>query len=184
MSKSSGVIGSHRNCVRCNADYIVASARQRFCGSRRIEGSCSWLWIKELSKRRGNSQAVKEYRKKWYEKNRARLSANSRIKYAANRVSILARQVAANTQRPNRYKRLYGITTDDYDRLFSLQHGGCAICGTKEIDKAKRRKYFCVDHCHKSGKVRGLLCVSCNVLLGQFELKKRAIIRYLEDSGN
>ena len=59
-------------------------------------------------------------------------------------------------------KYLYGITPDDYNQLFQQQNGCCAICG-KHQSKLKRR--LDVDHDHKSGKVRGLLCNPCNKII-------------------
>jgi recombination endonuclease VII len=55
----------------------------------------------------------------------------------------------------------YGITVDDYERMFVEQDGKCAACG----DSAGDRRLD-VDHCHDSLKVRGLLCRKCNVALG------------------
>ena len=60
-----------------------------------------------------------------------------------------------------RFKHLYGITPEDYEALFKTQHGLCAICK----NPPKRKKLF-VDHCHGSGRVRGLLCDTCNLFLG------------------
>lgn len=54
----------------------------------------------------------------------------------------------------------YGITFEEYCYLYNLQDGCCAIC--KEIPK----KCLVIDHCHYIGHVRGLLCQSCNLLLG------------------
>lgn len=58
----------------------------------------------------------------------------------------------------------YGITVEDYEKLFKAQKGKCAICGTS--DPGQGKKHLCVDHCHKTGKVRGLLCHQCNRALG------------------
>lgn len=57
----------------------------------------------------------------------------------------------------------YGITIDDYNRMFKEQCGGCAICGKhqSELDRA-----FDVDHNHVTEKVRGLICNKCNLVLG------------------
>jgi hypothetical protein len=56
-----------------------------------------------------------------------------------------------------RLKLTFGITWDEYDLLLSCQDGRCAICG------GKPRKYlFAVDHDHKTGEIRGLLCSRCN----------------------
>lgn len=68
----------------------------------------------------------------------------------------------------------YGIDLKEFRRLLDVQAGGCAICRNLN---GKRR--LAVDHCHKTGKVRGLLCTRCNVGLGAFldsiDKLKRAI---------
>jgi len=57
--------------------------------------------------------------------------------------------------------RSYGISVEDYDRMFAEQNGACYICG-----KAPEGRALDIDHCHKSGKVRGLLCSNHNRALG------------------
>ena len=71
-----------------------------------------------------------------------------------------------NRSYSNRIKRVYGITEFDYNKMLTKQNGKCAICGSKEIGRGKTNK-FCIDHNHTNGKVRGLLCHNCNVLLGK-----------------
>jgi hypothetical protein len=67
--------------------------------------------------------------------------------------------------RRNALKFSYGITTEDYERMLKSQKGKCAIC--KSTDKGQTGKgFFCVDHDHKTGKIRGLLCHRCNRGLG------------------
>lgn len=60
--------------------------------------------------------------------------------------------------------RKYGITSADYDAMLSTQGGECAICGTNV--PGGNKSFFCVDHDHKTGAVRGLLCESCNRGIG------------------
>lgn len=62
-------------------------------------------------------------------------------------------------------KQRYGITKGDYDRMFAEQEGVCGICEGPPI----RTRSLSVDHCHATGKVRGLLCHSCNLGLGKFQ---------------
>ena len=62
-------------------------------------------------------------------------------------------------------RRNYSITVTDYDRMVTEQNNSCAICNSQEM--GTNRGYWCVDHCHTTGKVRGLLCSSCNKALGQ-----------------
>lgn len=60
-------------------------------------------------------------------------------------------------------KRLYGITIEEYDQLLADQGGGCGICG--QLNSNVRMMH--VDHDHETGKVRGILCLHCNVGIGQ-----------------
>jgi hypothetical protein len=71
-------------------------------------------------------------------------------------------------------KTKYGMTQDDYERLLAAQGGKCALCGTDQIGRyGKNAKWksghWQVDHCHRTGRVRGLLCHQCNVRIGAFE---------------
>ena len=68
-------------------------------------------------------------------------------------------------KRNSHLKIRYGIDIDKYNLLLESQNYKCAICGSKETGRIDI-KYFNVDHCHKTGKIRGLLCHSCNRMLG------------------
>ena len=77
-------------------------------------------------------------------------------------------------------KRKWGITGMQYKTMLKSQKGVCAICGKANINKNRR---LAVDHCHKSNKIRGLLCGKCNIGIGQFNdnpklLRKAAL--YIE----
>lgn len=54
----------------------------------------------------------------------------------------------------------YGITNAEYQKIFESQNAACAICKQKKANK------LAVDHNHKTGEVRGLLCMNCNRMLG------------------
>lgn len=78
-------------------------------------------------------------------------------------------------------KYLYGITEQQYADLMEKQGNACAICGTTEW--AGRHKVPHVDHCHDTGKVRGILCHDCNLMLGNAKDdpdRLRAAARYLD----
>jgi Autographiviridae endonuclease VII len=62
-------------------------------------------------------------------------------------------------QRRMVFKRVYGISLEDYDVMFERQGGACAICKRTGVT-------LCVDHCHLTGEVRGLLCIRCNSAIG------------------
>ncbi len=59
----------------------------------------------------------------------------------------------------------YGLLLEDYEDLLHRQGGVCALCKSPPA----RDKSLCIDHCHDSGRVRGLLCNRCNSLLGGYE---------------
>lgn len=87
--------------------------------------------------------------------------------------------------RKSYYKSEYGITLEQYNKMALDQNNVCAICGNPETMKHQNGKIrnLAVDHCHLTGKVRGLLCSAHNRGIGYFgdniELLKKAI-KYLE----
>jgi len=114
-------------------------------------------------------------KKAWALKNRDKIIAYKNKHYHENRDKYLA------IERERQYLKLYGITTADFEAMLAKQKGKCAICGTERA-AAKRRQMLCVDHCHATGRVRGLLCVRCNGHLGWFEKLSSAITDYLQDA--
>lgn len=76
-----------------------------------------------------------------------------------------------------RLKSVFGLTPEQYEILFKKQNGLCALCS---------RPAECIDHCHKTGKVRGLLCQLHNRGLGHFQDDPRMLeraARYLKNNG-
>src|SRR3990167_4328995 len=67
----------------------------------------------------------------------------------------------ARRRRNGALRRAFGITLAQYDLLLKQQNGKCAIC-----QSAPGKRKLAVDHCHRTFAIRGLLCISCNVLLG------------------
>lgn len=70
-------------------------------------------------------------------------------------------------RRENQLKSSYNLTTHQWEQMFVTQGSCCAICKLKDPDG--RWRFWHTDHCHSSGKVRGILCHSCNVGLGNFK---------------
>lgn len=76
---------------------------------------------------------------------------------------------ATRTRRSYELRRKFNITLDAYERMFEEQRGCCAICKKEErIAGAFGRRLLAVDHDHRTGKIRGLLCAACNTTLGKF----------------
>lgn len=89
-----------------------------------------------------------------------------------------------NFYRKYALKRHYKMTLQDYEGLLALQDGRCAICNTS--DPQGPWGTFTVDHDHKTGEVRGLLCQLCNQGLGDFKDNVEFLasaIRYLTKRG-
>lgn len=72
------------------------------------------------------------------------------------------------TNRERQLKCRYGINLDEYNDMLLRQGGGCAICHAKSAYKSNTKPLF-VDHCHKTGRVRGLLCNRCNNMISGLE---------------
>ena len=111
---------------------------------------------------------------------RARVRANQRHGYAVHRDEAdpqrwrgwaahnprrrtKQRAYCPEQHRDAKLKRVYGMSLRDYDLMLARQRGVCVVCG----EQPARR--LCVDHCHVTGNVRGLLCSPCNLAIGQFK---------------
>jgi hypothetical protein len=94
------------------------------------------------------------------------------------------RERSIATARRTHLRKAYGITVEEYDGLLEKQDHRCGICGEPESTaRAGKTMSLAVDHCHGSGRVRGLLCNNCNRAVGLLkddaELLRKAIV-YLE----
>lgn len=75
------------------------------------------------------------------------------------------KKLVSSYNRKSCLRRLYNMTLEEYDEKLKGQDNKCAICGIKDKDLNKTMH---IDHCHKTGKIRGLLCKNCNNGLGFF----------------
>lgn len=104
----------------------------------------------------------------------AKLSDEKRdIRYANHRDYMATEQGKRLTAkyeagRDYSFRRTYGITKADYEAMALAQGGLCKICGQRPSGKGRAGARLVIDHCHTSGKVRGLLCNICNLGLGYF----------------
>lgn len=105
---------------------------------------------------------------------REEYNARKRRNYAANREKALAatrRWQAKNAEHLARYARAkklrtFGLTPESYQALLETQNGCCALC---ERHHTEFSRALAVDHCHATGKVRGLLCSGCNTGIGNLK---------------
>jgi Recombination endonuclease VII len=117
--------------------------------------------------RETHGQQIKERRSAYCQANREAINERARV----------ARQARKHANDPSLWnadlKRLYGISAAEYDALLAKQGGVCAICR----QHSKRR--LCVDHCHLTGTVRGLLCDRCNLGLGYLKEDQASLVAAL-----
>jgi len=112
-------------------------------------GPDNFRWQEHLKRKEGETN--KDW---WARKRKARLLANPSM------------------ERERNYKRNFGITLAEYNEKFSKQKGLCSICGNEETSFDSRtgsKRKLAIDHCHKRGKIRDLLCWRCNGTLGKID---------------
>jgi hypothetical protein len=110
-----------------------------------------------------NPERTRELQQRHQERNRDKINQRSRDWYEANK---------ARAAKQTRSRKLagYGLTQAQFDAMLIAQNGNCAIC-MAPMDSPR------VDHCHKTGAVRGLLCKGCNSGLGMFRDQPSALMR-------
>ncbi len=102
-----------------------------------------------------SKEAKAAWQRAYYARNAERAKKRSREWYRDNKRRALdARLLAA-----------YGLPVGQYGAMLKAQGGGCAVCRTKQSSG----RSLAVDHCHDTGRVRGLLCDACNIGIGMLQ---------------
>lgn len=110
----------------------------------------------QMARRDADPEPGRARAREWQRRNRERYRENQQA-YAES-----GRKRVAN--RKSHLKRTYGISVEAYDEMLAAQGGVCAICGRRPRDDISLH----VDHCHITGRLRGLLCFRCNNGVGDF----------------
>lgn len=130
-------------------------------------------------------EARRVYHESWRAENRDHRAASLREWRRANKESVKASQQKWRAKNPdyNRdwaLRKTYGISLQEKKAMLLSQGSMCAICKSEK----PRGKDWNLDHCHTTGRIRGILCTPCNLLLGKVkdsvELLQSAI-EYLSD---
>jgi hypothetical protein len=109
---------------------------------------------KQKEWRENNTEKRKIAKKEWTEQNKTHCASYNKEWKTKNPEYFVNKHLETT----------YGISLDDYNAILAVQDHKCAGCGV-DASKAQRSKLY-VDHCHDTGKVRGLLCQHCNTALG------------------
>lgn len=133
-------------------------------------------------------------RKKYYNEHKEEINRKAREKYASSP------EKREDTRKRNKkrlenedpriiksrsLKHYYGITIEDYDRMFEEQEGLCAICELPETRIIRNKvASLHVDHNHETGEVRGLLCSRCNVAIGMMKENPSLFVKAAEYLNN
>lgn len=164
-----------KRCARCKKTKPIASFHRNDASRDGWQCYCIPCW-REYNKNR------KEYRKNLkYPEERRCLSCDLVKCASAFSKDLRSKNGLAphckECLRFGRLLKLYHLSEEGFWDLFSEQDGKCAICLKPLVFGDKETS---VDHCHKTGKVRGLLCFSCNTGLGRFSDDPRLLrIAYL-----
>lgn len=129
---------------------------------------------------------------RYYLKHKERLVQEARNKRAADPEKYKKYVHKWKSKNPDRERARnlaqFGLTIEDYEAMYEAQGGLCAICAQPETSSRNGKVYrLAVDHNHKTGKVRGLLCFKCNSAMGSFEKREvplENVIKFLENENN
>lgn len=129
-------------CIRCLEWYHTVG------GPKDRERVKKW---KSENREKARENSIRFYYK-YHEKNRERSRKRSKEQRLTN--PEYARNYSLKTK--------FGLSSNEFSKMSESQHGLCLICG----NPPKRFKNLSVDHDHKTGEIRGLLCLVCNLVLG------------------
>jgi hypothetical protein len=128
-----------------------------------------------------HKKEIKQRQHRWYKRNKKQHSRCNKQYYLKHKKRLL------KLSRKQRLKSL-NLSINDYNLMIQEQNGVCAICKQTETLKktnGTHARRLSVDHDHKSGKVRGLLCNRCNIILGKIEdntFLLNTMIKYLQNN--
>ena len=161
-----------KRCVKCGIRQPLDQF-YRAKGTRDgLRGDCkSCFKARARARYQADSSAAIARVKRWQQANPDRLNAYRRRRRLEPEVK--------RRERAGHLKRKYGITLEAYQTMLVNQGGRCAICRRQPPSDISLH----VDHDHQTGKIRGLLCFTCNNALGDFEDDAsllRSAITYVE----
>ena len=129
--------------------------------------------------RKANPEKIREIQRRSNAKRRLDPEISETIRNYQSRY----REANAETLRHKERERKFGINSETYAQMLQNQNGVCAICGNPETaTRLGVVRALSVDHCHTTGRIRGLLCSDCNTGIGKLKDDTKILqsaIRYL-----
>jgi hypothetical protein len=178
-------------CGHCRAEFMAAVATAKFCGRycqsmawkrARLKGTRpsftnggvrrSYRGMTDEQRAAARAEAHKIRKAEYYQRSREKWLARGKERRLANPEFFKRRDKIASKKwmlkdrtryMDSYYGRRYGITHTHKLEMVEAQEGRCAICGDKITGKV------CIDHCHATGTVRGILCYACNSGIGMLK---------------
>lgn len=156
-------------CESCNADV-----------SRKGVKLCRNCYYEKERPSRGNkdlqAQQRKEYKQQYFQKNKEKIIQKRKDN-----------PINSDKQFLYFIKSKYSLSELEYKKMLEERNYCCDICGLRQIENPKNKDKLCIDHCHTTKKIRGLLCRNCNSAIGYFkdnvEIIKKSI-KYLKKCQN
>jgi len=167
-----------KKCSHCN----ISKNLNEFSKDKQAKSGYSY-WCKvcksevHFNYRQNNKEQIKIDKKEYYDKNINSIRRKAKKNYLKHRIKYSEQSKEFYKNHPEITKnqklmRDFGITLEQYNTLAKEQNNVCRLCGKTEsqIDSRKNtQRSLSVDHNHVTGKIRGLLCSTCNVGLGMFK---------------
>lgn len=180
-------------CTKCNSEKSITEFRKDQHNSTGYHVHCRTCFnLSQKNYREKNRQAVNEYANNYYKQNAERIKARRKLKregkptkeFHSTRVfdsDAYYNREGWKRSREKSWKQrgIIGMTYDLYEKMLVDQDYKCVICNAEYSDTKKLH----VDHCHNTGKVRGLLCNNCNNGMGKLGdsiERLESVINYLK----
>lgn len=156
-------------CTKCKFEKDVSNFKKHRQRKNGLYEQCRECVREYRSRPEVKAQSLAAQRKRYQ---RPHVKEMARIRSLEFRKTDIGKRCVINSN----LRITYGISINEYDALFTTQKGCCAICEKHQVELTRRLH---VDHDHKTGKIRGLLCHYCNTSLGGFKedsaMMKKAI---------
>lgn len=168
-----------KRCATCKRRKVVGEFGQNRSTLDGLDVRCkSCKRRKATESRERHREALRLRQQEWRKSNPELSRQLDRARYAENKAG------RRSDSRARKLQEKYGLTLEQFDQMAKAQGYACAICGTHpEASSERNRGTLNVDHDHATGKVRGLLCISCNLGIGHFgedSDKLRKAMAYLD----